>query len=72
MQDVRIDRLCVALRGLILHDMKKALYRAPTTEELYAIEKRAREERSRYVAALLASAYARIVSALTAKVVRHA
>ena len=71
MQDVRIDRLSLAPRGLILHCMKKALYRAPTTEELYAIEKRARQERARYVATLLRSAYDRAVSALTAKVVRH-
>jgi hypothetical protein len=72
MQDVRIDRLCVALRSLILHGMKKALYQAPTTKELYAIEKRARQERARYVAALLRSAYDRVISILTAKVVRHA
>jgi hypothetical protein len=52
--------------------MKKALYRAPTTDELYALEKRARQERARYVAALLRSFYDRVVSALTAKVVRHA
>ena len=72
MQDVRIDRLCVAQRGLILHGMKKALYQAPTTEQLYAIEKRARLERARHVAALFRSVYDRAVSALTAKVVRHA
>ncbi len=72
MQDVRIDRLCVALHGLILHGMKKALYQTPTPEELYAMEKRARQERARYVAALLRSAYNRAVSILTAKVVRHA
>ena len=77
MQDVRIDRLSLVPRGLIFHCMKKAphqtpMYRAPTTEELYAIEKRARQERARYVATLLRSAYDRAVSALTAKVVRHA
>jgi hypothetical protein len=52
--------------------MKKALYHALTIEELYAIEKRARQERARYVAALLRSAYDRVVAALTTKVVRHA
>ena len=72
MQDVRSDRLCVELGGLIFHCMKKALYQAPTTEELYALEKRARRERARYVAALIRSIYDRVVSTLTAKVVRHA
>jgi hypothetical protein len=77
MQDVRIDRLSLALQGLIFHYMKKAphqapMSRAPTTEELYAIEKRARQERAHYVATLLRSAYDRAVAALTAKVVRHA
>jgi hypothetical protein len=52
--------------------MKKAMYQAPTTEELYALEKRARRERAHYVAALIRSAYERVVSAVTAKVVRHA
>jgi hypothetical protein len=52
--------------------MKKALYRAPTIDELYALEKRARQERARYIAALCRSFYDRVVSALTTKVVRHA
>ncbi len=72
MQDVRSDRLCLERDGLIFHCMKKALYQAPTTEELYALEKRARRERALYVAALIRSLYDRAVSALTAKVVRHA
>jgi hypothetical protein len=72
MQDVRIDRLFLAPRGLIFHCMKKAMYRALTTEELYALEKRARRERARFVAALFSSLYDRAVSALKAKVVRHA
>jgi len=72
MQDVRSDRLCLERDGLILHCMKKALYQAPTTEELYALEKRARRERALYIAALLRSLYDRAASALTAKVVRHA
>jgi hypothetical protein len=72
MQDVRIDRLSLALAGLIFHGMKKAMYPAPTTEELYALEKRARQERAHYVATLIRSAYNRVVSAVTAKVVRHA
>jgi hypothetical protein len=72
MQDVRIDRLSLVSRGLIFHCMKKALYRVPTPEELYAIEQRARLERSRYVAALLRSLYDRVASAVVAKVVRHA
>ncbi|HEX6320615.1 MAG TPA: hypothetical protein VFZ84_17290 [Burkholderiales bacterium] len=59
--------------------MKKAIYHAPTPEELYAFEKRAREERARYVTAMIATAAAalkskfdRAVSALTGKAVRHA
>ena len=79
MRDVRNDRLFVAGGGLIFYRMKKAIYHAPTPEELYALEKRAREERARYVAAMLAAAagalksrYHRAVSALTAKAVRHA
>jgi hypothetical protein len=72
MRDVSIDRLFVARRGPIFQCMKKALYRALTSEELYALEKRARQERARYVAALFRSIYDRALSALTAKVVRHA
>jgi hypothetical protein len=72
MQDVRIDRLWLAPRGLIFHCMKKALYQAPTTEELYALERRARQERAHYVAALIRAAYDRVVSTLSTKVVRHA
>jgi hypothetical protein len=71
MQDVSIHRLSLAVRSLILHCMKKAMH-TPTIEELYALEKRARRERARYVAALFSSIYHRAVSALTAKVVRHA
>ena len=59
--------------------MKKAIYTAPTLEELYALDKRARQERARAVAAgfaraatALKSVYERALSALTAKVVRHA
>jgi hypothetical protein len=70
MQDVSIDRLFMDPRSLIFQCMKKATY--PTTEELYALEKRARRERARFVAALLKSVYDRAVSTLTAKVVRHA
>ena len=79
MPEVSIDRLFVAGRGLISYRMKKAIYTAPTPEELYAFEKRAREERARFVAASIAAAaaalksrYERAVSALTAKAVRHA
>jgi hypothetical protein len=79
MKDVRIDRLFMAGRGLIFYCMKKAIYHAPTPEELYAFEKRAREERARYVVAMLVTAAAalksrfdRAVSALTGKAVRHA
>jgi hypothetical protein len=75
MQDVNIDRLCLAVRSLILHCMKKAMHQ-PTTEELYALEKRARRERAEYVAALFASLVSfirhRAASALSSKVVRHA
>ena len=60
--------------------MKKAIYQALTIEELYALEKRARQERARYVGEVFAAAAAalkfrfeRAVSALTAKkVIRHA
>jgi hypothetical protein len=72
MQDVRSDRLSLERHGLMFHCMKKALYKAPTTEELYALEKRARRERALYIAALLRSFYDRALSALNAKVVRHA
>jgi hypothetical protein len=79
MADVSIDRLFPTGHGLILYSMKKAIYHAPTTEELYALEKRAREERARYVTAMIVAAaaalrsrYERAFSAPTAKVVRHA
>lgn len=59
--------------------MDKSAYRIPTAAELYALERRAREERARYVAAGIASAAAALKSviergltALSAKVVRHA
>jgi hypothetical protein len=74
MQDVSIDRLWLARRALIFQCMKKdhAAYGAPAAEELYALEHRARVARARAVAAILKSVYDRAVSALTAKVVRHA
>ena len=76
MQDLKNDRLFVAGRGLIFQCMKKALMPLPDPEELYALEKRARRERSIRVAALLnslvGSIYKRVHSALTAKVVHHA
>jgi hypothetical protein len=79
MGDVSIDRLSLASGGLIFQCMKKAIYHAPTPEELYALEKRAREERARHVAALLAAATAalksrfeRAFSAQSAKAIRHA
>ena len=59
--------------------MDKSLYRTPTAAELYALERRAREERARYVAASIASlavalksVIERALTALGAKVVRHA
>lgn len=79
MPDVSIDRLSLEHGGPIFYRMKKAIYHAPTTQELYALERRARQERARHVAAMLAAAgaalksrYERAVSALTQKVVRHA
>ena len=51
MQDLKNDRLFVACHGLIFQCMKKAMFQLPTAEELYALEKRARRERSMYVAA---------------------
>jgi hypothetical protein len=72
MQDLKNDRLFVAGRGLIFHCMKKAMFQLPTAEELYALEKRARRERSMYLAARVSSLYERVHSALTAKVVHHA
>ena len=71
MQEMRIDRLSLALQGLILLVMKKA-YTAPTTEELYALEKRARQARAEYMRAALKSIYERALSALSTRVVRHA
>jgi hypothetical protein len=59
--------------------MKKAIYIAPTTEELYALEKRARQERAQYVSDALASAattvksfLARSLAVRAPKEVRHA
>lgn len=59
--------------------MKKAIHFTPTPEELYALEKRAREERARYVSELFSAAATalrfrleRAFSALTGKMVRHA
>jgi hypothetical protein len=59
--------------------MDKSLYRTPMAAELYALERRAREERARYIAAGIASAAValksvieRALTALSAKVVRHA
>ena len=72
MQDLINDRLFVAGRGLIFHCMKKANVQLPTTEELYALERRARRERARSIAALFSLIYERAHSALTAKVVHHA
>ncbi|MFL6565113.1 MAG: hypothetical protein ACJ8G5_09305 [Burkholderiales bacterium] len=76
MPELKNDRLFVAGGGLIFQCMKKALFQLPTAEELYALEKRARRERSMHVAALfrslVSSLYERVRSALIAKVVRHA
>ena len=72
MRGMRFDRLSLALAALILQWMKKAQYLAPTTEELYALELRARRQRARFIAAAIRSAYERILSVVTAKVVRHA
>jgi hypothetical protein len=79
MQDVSIDRLNAVQRSLIFHCMKKDRITAPTLEELYALDKRARQERALAVAAgfyraatALKSVSERALSALTAKVVRHA
>ena len=76
MRELINDRLFVAGRGLIFQCMKKAMFQLPTAEELYALEKRARRERSIHVAALVSalitSMYERVHSALTAKVVHHA
>jgi hypothetical protein len=80
MEEVRNDRLFLQGPGLIFYCMKKATYyHAPTPEELYAFDKRAREERARYVGELVSAAATalkfrleRAFSALTGKVVRHA
>jgi hypothetical protein len=72
MQGVRFDRLWLVSPALIFQCMEKATYRAPTIEELYALEKRARQARARFVAAALKSVYERALGALTSKVVRHA
>ncbi len=59
--------------------MKETPSRMPTAAELYALERRAREERARYFAELIVSAAhvlksltERGLAALNAKVVRHA
>ena len=59
--------------------MHKSPYRMPMAAELYALERRAREERARFIAAGIASAaralksvVERGLAALSAKVVRHA
>ena len=59
--------------------MKKAIYDVLTPEELYALDRRARRERARFVGTMmvsgalaLKSVYERALAALTAKVVRHA
>ena len=52
--------------------MKKEAYTPLTAEELYALEKRARQARARYVAIALKSVYERVLGTLNAKVVRHA
>lgn len=84
MQEVKIDRLFSAGRGLMFYPMEKvnaavstSLYRTPTAEQLYALERLAREERARAVAACVTSGaaavksfYARAIATLT--VVRHA
>jgi hypothetical protein len=76
MHDLKNDRLFVDGGGLIFQCMKKAMFQLPTAEELYALEKRARRERSIHVAALVSalitSIYGRVHSALTEKVVHHA
>jgi hypothetical protein len=53
--------------------MKKEISRpATTSEELYALHMQARQARARFVAGALKWVYERAVSALSAKVVRHA
>lgn len=59
--------------------LKQTPYRMPTAAELYALERRAREERARYFAERVVSAghalkslIERGLAALSAKVVRHA
>ena len=76
MHELKNDRLFVAERGLIFHCMKKAKLQLPTAEELYALERRARQERARSIAALfstlIGSIGERAHSAISAKVVHHA
>ncbi|HVL35083.1 MAG TPA: hypothetical protein VM489_05360 [Burkholderiales bacterium] len=85
---MRFDRLCPARRALIFRGMKKApevttLYRNPTPEELYALERIARAERARAVGEVIARAaravkaaakavYGRALATISSKVVRHA
>jgi hypothetical protein len=53
--------------------MKKEISRPETTsEELYALHLQARRARARFVASSLKWIYERALSALSAKVVRHA
>jgi hypothetical protein len=76
---MRLDRLSVARGGHIFYRMKKDFSTAPNFAGLYALDKRARRERAYAVAAAfsaagaaLRSVFERALSALTAKVVRHA
>jgi hypothetical protein len=62
-----------------VNEVEQQLYRTPMAAELYALERRAREERARVIAAGFASAvvalkslFERALAALSAKVVRHA
>jgi hypothetical protein len=73
MQEVSFHRLYRSLAALIFPSMKKELSRAATTsEELYALQMQARLARARFVGDALKWIYQKAVSALSAKVVRHA
>ena len=74
MADVSIDRLSLAGTGLIFYFMKKAIYSAPTPEELYAFEREARRLRAEELARLVraGSSAVRSLFKTKAKRLQHA
>ena len=72
MQEVRIDRLSLGLRGLIFHGMKNREFTYPTLDELYAIEQRARRMRAAEMGRVLRTLVASLKTALARAGETHA